>query len=128
MILARSSVILVCMSLANIINNRPCYKIKPQSIKKIKMCPFGQFHWNSICSMTTLLLHTFTHSTEPSFRLKTNNHYGKKIGSCVNIIKNCKNFTFKVYVMSKMVQISLIFFSLNNIIFLLLKFFGIFNF
>ena len=58
------------------------------------------------------------------FRLKINNHYGKKIGSCINIIKNCKNFTFKVnFFMSKMVQISLIFFLIEQYNFFVIEIF-----
>ena len=54
-----------------------------------------------ICfSMTSLLTHTFAHSTRPSFRLKTNNQPLKKFLSLavswVKVVKNGKILTFKV--------------------------------
>ena len=51
-------------------------------------------------SMTSLLTHTFAHSTRPSFRLKTNNQPLKKFLSLavswVKVVKNGKILTFKV--------------------------------
>ena len=51
-------------------------------------------------SMTSLLTHTVTHSTRPSFRPKSNNQPLKKFLSLavswVKVVKNGKIFTFKV--------------------------------